>query len=125
MLFDTDILIWFTRGHGGAAFEINKAERRCISVQTAMEFLQGSTSLAYLRARRSFLHDLDFEILPLTPNIGHRALVYIEEHALSGGLRSADALIAATAIENDLVMCTANAKHFKSVKELKLKIMKA
>src|SRR5258708_4660023 len=108
MLFDTDVLIWFARGHAGAADEINRADRRAISVQTAMEFLQGSTSLAVLKSRRSFWHDLEFEILPLTPNIGHRALVYIEEHALSGGLRSADALIAATAVENDLFLCTAN-----------------
>lgn len=125
MLFDTDVLIWFTRGHIGAAQEIDRAERRYISVQTAMEFLQGSTRSAILKARRSFFHDFNFEILPLTPNIGHRALVYIEERALSGGLRSADALIAATAVENDLILCSAIAKHFKSLKELKLKILKA
>src|SRR5665213_358712 len=124
MLFDTDVLIHFTKGHIGSAHEISRADFRHISTQTAMEFIQGSASLPIQKARRSFIHDLEFEILPLTPNIGHRALVYIEEHALAGGLRSAAALIAATAVENGLVLCTANGKHFKSIKDLQLKILK-
>lgn len=124
MIFDTDVLILYAKGHTGAAREIDRTEVRSISTQTAMEFLQGSTSLGVQKARRSFLHDMAFEILPLTSNIGHRALVYIEEHALSGGLRSADALIAATAVENGSVLCTGNAKHFRAIKDLKLKILK-
>jgi predicted nucleic acid-binding protein len=124
VIFDTDVLIQYGKGHPGAAHEIDRAEIRYISTQTAMEFLQGSTSLAVQKERRAVLHEMAFEILPLTPNIGHRALVYIEEHALSGGLRSADALIAATAVENGFVLCTGNAKHFRSIKELKLKILK-
>ena len=124
MIFDTDILIRHAQGDLDAARAITKAESRQIALQTALEYLQGSSSNVLMSARRSFLHDLEFEILPLTANIGHRALIYIEAHALADGLRSADALIAATAVENDEVLCTGNGKHFKAIKELKLKVLK-
>ena len=124
MLFDTDILIHSGKGHAGAIREISQAVKRSVAVQTAMEFLQGSTNSAMLKARRSFLHSAEFEIQPLSPNIDHRAMILIEELSLSAGLRSADALIAATALENDLELCTANGKHFKAIKDLKLRILK-
>jgi predicted nucleic acid-binding protein len=61
-------------------------------------------------------------VLPLSENIGHRALIYIQEYALSHGLRAGDAIIAATAAENIMTLVSSNAKHFKPIKELKLKI---
>ena len=63
-----------------------------------------------------------FITLPLTENIGHRALIYIQEYTLSHGLRAGDAIIAATAAENNMTLVSSNAKHFKPVKELKLKV---
>jgi predicted nucleic acid-binding protein len=125
VVFDTDVLIWYTRGHSGAAQEIDRAESRCIALPTALEFLQGSTSLSVLHSRRSFIRDMDFEVLPLSANIGHRALVYIEAYAMAHGLRAGDSLIAATAVEQDMPLCTANAKRFRAIHELKLKVLKA
>ncbi len=63
-------------------------------------------------------------VLPLTENIGHRALIYIEEYTLSSGLRAGDAIIAATAIENNMTLVSSNAKHFRVIKDLKLKVFK-
>ncbi|HXV18824.1 MAG TPA: type II toxin-antitoxin system VapC family toxin, partial [Candidatus Omnitrophota bacterium] len=120
MLFDTDVLIWAQRKNPKAFEVIGDAERHFISVQTYMELLQGARNQADMRIIKSFLSEVDFETLPLTENIGHRALIYIEEYALSSGLRSADALIAATALENGLALVTSNQKHFKPIKELKL-----
>ena len=40
------------------------------------------------------------------------------------GLRAGDAIIAATATENGLTLCTANIRHYKPIKELKLKVFK-
>lgn len=71
-----------------------------------------------------FLTAFGFTILPLSENIGHRALIYIEEYALSRGLRAGDAIIAATAVENNMTLVSGNAKHFRPIKELKLKVFK-
>lgn len=106
MLFDTDIFIWIQRGNRKAAHLIEAEEERLLSVQTYMELLQAATNRLQHEYTKGFLTDFGFHILPLTENIGHRAAVYIEEYALSHGLRAGDAIVAATAAENDLVLCT-------------------
>jgi predicted nucleic acid-binding protein len=39
-------------------------------------------------------------------------------------LTSGDAVIAATLVENNMTLVSSNAKHFKAIKDLKLKIFK-
>jgi hypothetical protein len=67
---------------------------------------------------------MGFATLPLTENIGYRALIYIEEYGLSSGMRAGDAIIAATAVENNLTLATSNEKHFRVIKDLQLKALK-
>lgn len=124
MLFDTDIFIWVQRGNKKAAKLIEKAEDRCLSIQTYMELLQCASNKSQHKYIKDFISTYDFLVLPFAENIGHRASIYIEEYALSSGLRAGDAIIAATAIENNMSLVTSNAKHFKIVKDLKLKIFK-
>ena len=124
MIFDTDILIWVQRENRKAAKLIEKHAERYLSVQTYMELLQGARNKSDHKIIKDFVHDFQFSILPLTENIGHRALIYVEEFALSANMRAGDAIIAATAVENNLALTTSNVKHFKSVKELRLKAFK-
>ena len=49
-----------------------------------------------------------------------KALDILEEHHLASGILLFDAFIAATAIENNLILITGNLKHFKMIKELKV-----
>lgn len=121
-IFDTDILIWIVRGNAKAARLVDHAEERCISTQTYMELLQCAKSKHQHQVCREFLRDYNFQVLPLTESIGHRASIYIEEYTLVCGLRAGDALIAATAIENDLILVTSNNKHFKAIHELQLSV---
>lgn len=51
----------------------------------------------------------------LDENVSHRAIVYMEEFTLSAGLDLADALIAATAAEHKVSLCTANDKHYRKI----------
>src|SRR3990172_4566668 len=124
MLFDTDILIWFLRGNAKAAAAIDQANERNISVVAYMELLQGAKNKSEVKAIRSFLNDFGFSIVPLTENIGHRAAVYMEEYCLKVDMCLADALLAATAVENNLTLYTANTKHYNPIKELEIKQFK-
>lgn len=124
MVFDTDVLIWVQRGNVKATHEIEQAAERIISAQTYMELLQGATNKQQHDAIKSFLTQYEFTILGFTGNIGHRAMIYIEQYSISHGLRVGDAIIAATAAENDLQLMSANEKHFRPLKDLKLKVFR-
>ncbi len=121
MIFDTDVLVWFLRGNAKAAQAVDAVENRMISIITYMELLQGSRNKQEDRGIKSFLKDCRFAMLPLTENIGHRASIYVEEYALSNSIGVADAIIAATAVEENVTLLSANVKHFKCVKDLQVK----
>ena len=124
MIFDTDVVIWVFRGHEGAAKLVESINDRQISIVTYMEFIQGARNRQELKKIKDFLTDNAFQTLPLTENIGHRASVYMEEYTLKTALYLADALIAATAIEHHIILCTANIKHYREINELNLKIFR-
>lgn len=124
MIFDTDIIIWLQRGNKKAAKIIDDAEEKNISILTYMELFQCALSKEQHRIIRSFLQEFEFNVLPLSQNIGHRAAIYIEEYSTGNGLRSGDAIIAATAVENNLVLISGNAKHFRNIKDLDFKVFK-
>jgi hypothetical protein len=124
MLFDTDIFIWVQRGNGKATRLMETVEERTLSVLTYMELLQSAQNKRQHQHIKDFLMTFNFQVLPLTENIGHRACVYLEEYTLSSGIRAGDAIVAATATENNLTLVSSNAKHFRPIKELKLKIFK-
>jgi predicted nucleic acid-binding protein len=124
VIFDTDVLIWIQRGNVKAARAVDRSRNRYVSVLTYMELLQAAQNKKQHEVIKSFLSEYGFETLPLTENIGHRAAVYVAEYALSHGLRAADAIIAATATENNLPLCSGNARHYRAVQELKLKVFR-
>ena len=124
MIFDTDIFIWIQRGNAKAARVVEREDERLISVQTYMELLQCAENKQHHEYTKQFLQDFGFRTLPLSGNIGHRATVYIEQYSLSHGLRAGDAIIAATAAEHNLELCSSNAKHFRPIKDLKLKVFR-
>jgi predicted nucleic acid-binding protein len=124
VLFDTDILVWIQRGNHRAAALVEREEERSISVLTYMELLQGAREKRQHEYILDFLSEYSFRIFPLSENIGHRAAVYIEEYSLSQGLRAGDAIIAATATDNNLTLCTSNLRHYRPIKELRLRAFK-
>ena len=124
MIFDTDILIWIQRGNEKAARLVDASDERYLSALSYMELLQAAESKKQHHVVKEFLKTFAFQILPLSENIGYRALVYIEEYSLSSGLRAGDAIVAATAVENNLVLATGNQKHFKPIKDLSLKVFR-
>ncbi len=121
MVFDTDVFIWVQRGNDKAAEIIDNADQRFLSIFTYMELLQCAKNKAQHKVVKDFLSELNFIVLPITENIGHRASIYIEEYTLSSHLRAGDAVVAATAVGNNQPLVSGNRKHFRPIKDLRLK----
>ena len=122
MLFDTEVLIWYFRGHLPAAAFIRQAPRRLVSPVTQMELYAGARNRTELLLIRSALRDLGFAVIPLSAAVGDRATSLMESFALGHGLAPADALIAATALENSEPLATGNRKHFAPIPNLELRL---
>ena len=120
ILIDSDVLIWFTRGHERARERLAMVDPWRISVVTYLELAQGCRNRAELERLKRGLVARNTIILPLTPAISDRCVRLIDEFALSHGMQLADALIAATALVSGLAVLTANAKHFAPIAGLKV-----
>jgi len=77
-------------------------------------------SKAELSAVQKSLELRHTERLPVTPAITERAVALMETLALSHGLQAGDALIAATAVEHNLPLLTANTKHFAAIEGIRI-----
>jgi predicted nucleic acid-binding protein len=125
MIFDTDIIIWIQRGNSKAAQFVDEDFDRSISIISYMELLQNAVNKQQQIVIKDYLKEMNFTILPLSENIGHRASIYIEEYSLGHGISADDAVIAATALENNQILVSGNAKHYKPIHELKFKRFQA
>ena len=124
MLVDTDGIIWALRGDRDAAAVLIQDRALCLSAVSYMELLKGARDKRELLAIREFLRDVGFAFLPVTEGICQRAVIYMEEYVLKSGLDIADALVAATAVEHSLVVCTANDKHYGCIPGLVLSVFR-
>lgn len=118
-VFDTDILIDAGREIPDALACIAEVERErkpSISIVTQMELMVGCRNKKELRATEKFV--TRFEILNLSESIADHAVGLIRTYRLSHGLLIADALIAATAIENDAALITKNQRDYNYIEGL-------
>jgi hypothetical protein len=120
MLVDSDVLIWYLRGNAKAAEFLSTLSPLLVSAVSYMEIVQGCRSGRELAVLKKDLAVRAARIEPVTESISVRAVELVEVHFLADGLKMADALIAATAIEYGLALATANVKHFAQVPGLKL-----
>ena len=121
MLADTDVLIWFLCGRHSAGAMLEECAPVQLSAVTYMELAQGARSQTELRLLRQTIRESGWRIEPVTESISFRAIAFIESHALSHGLRLADALIAATSIELGLTLITANVRHYRVLPGISLR----
>ena len=82
-----------------------------------IECIQGSKSNQEKRIIEKYLQK--FPLLPITPQSSVKAIELIRNYSNSHGLLLPDALIAATALENDLTVVTYNIDDFKFINDLK------
>lgn len=115
MLVDTDVLIWHLRGYPQATRRLDELGALTLSAVSYLEVLQGMRNKSELQAVKKMFDKRAATLLPVTEAITLRATELMEAFTLSHGLQMGDALIAATAIEHQLPVLTANVKHFGAV----------
>src|SRR5687768_16146619 len=82
----------------------------CTNAIIFIELIQGSIK----KQKRELVkkHISNYPCYHLTPQISLKAIELIDTYSASKGLALADALIAATALEHDLILVTYNTKDF-------------
>ncbi len=92
-----------------------------MSVVTYMELVQGIRDGNELRNLRRSLRRWNARLLYVTEEISARAMFYVERHYLNHSLQIADAMIGATAIVHGRTLLTANDRHYRAVKDIRIK----
>ncbi len=123
VVFDTDVLIWYFRGHERARRFLARVAHphRAVSSLTVMELLQGCRSQEEVRHARAFVAENVPRLVHPDERVSQRAIELLAQHAMAHGLRVVDALIAATALEGGFALATANTKHYRVVARLELR----
>ena len=121
-MIDTDVLIWYFRGNDGARkfLQAIPYQDRTTSSLCLMELIQGCQDRQEMRAINDFFSgNISLTIHP-SEKISDKAIFLLERHALADGLRTVDALIAASALQHGYSLATANVKHFKKIPDLSI-----
>ena len=82
-----------------------------------IECIQGSKSNHEKRFIKKYLDN--FPLLLITPEISRKSIELIDDYSNSHGLMLPDAMIAASALENDLTVVTYNIGDFQFINNLK------
>lgn len=117
-LFDSNVIIDYLRGDERAVNLIEKTELPIISVVTVGEIYQGVLNTKELQKTKEVIKS--FKVVYITESISKDAVKLVENYHLTSGLYFLDALITATALENNLILLTSNIKHFRMIKGLKI-----
>ena len=120
-LIDTDILIYTARGIEHAITCLQTLEEHSeltISSITQMEMIVGCQNRSELRALLKFLER--FLIISVSQDISLTAVHLLKTYRLSHELKIADALIASTAIANNIPLISKNQRDYRFIKTLTL-----
>ncbi|MEK6681755.1 MAG: PIN domain-containing protein [Nitrospirota bacterium] len=99
----------------GAPFSNRFTTSLCV-----MELLQGCLNKEEIRIVKRFIKENFSSIIHPDEKISEKAVLLLERYALSDGLKTIDALIAASALTEDITLATANFKHFKNIPKLQI-----
>ena len=119
-LCDSCILIDYLRGKEDVKQKLLNDRKQGLGMSsvTYMELMVGALNKREVALiKKAFA---DFEIIEISEAISIKARNLIEKFSKSHNLQIPDALIAATALELDLPLSTANLKDFQYIPNLKL-----
>ena len=120
ILCDTNILIEFYKGNSVILGELHKAglPNLAVSIVTTGELFYGARDKVELVKIQKHLALI--KQIHLDTDISSRILTLLDEYALSHRLSVPDALIAATALSQDIPLFTLNLRDFRFISALKL-----
>lgn len=124
MIFDTDVLIWYLRGNLKATETVIQSLPFSISIVTYIELLQGMRNKHEMMQMKKAFKQMKIRIIPINESISLRAAEFVESYGLSNSMEMADALIAATCIEENKALLTGNDKHYKVIGNLQTNIFR-
>ncbi len=107
MIFDTNILIYADRGVLSAKELILGCQARSISAVTYMEYVPFCRDKRELAIFEKMLKVLQFTIHEVNHEMSYQARQLVRQFALSHSMEMGDALIAATALVHNELLCTA------------------
>jgi predicted nucleic acid-binding protein len=117
LLLDTDVLVEYLRGRPEAIEYLEGLESDLfVSVVSVAELFSGVKGDEEERSLGQFL--LAFTALPVTEGVARLGGLYRWDFRPSHGTGLADALIAATAEDNDANLVTFNRRHFPMVSKV-------
>jgi len=120
VIFDTNILIYADRGVLSAKELILTTQYRSISAVTYMEYVPFCRNKKELAIFEKMLKVLQFTIHEVDNGTSYHARQLVRQFALSHSMEMGDALIAATAMAHNELLCTGNIKHFSQINGLLL-----
>ena len=120
ILCDTNILIEFYKNNTAIVNELHQigSQNLAISVITRAELYYGAINKNELKRIQKHLDLL--QNIHIDPPITEQFIQLMANYSLSHKLTIPDALIAATALANDLELYTLNIKDFRFIENLKL-----
>jgi predicted nucleic acid-binding protein len=110
-----------SRGVAAAAAYVDSLDEVTISIITAHEVIVGARNQRDIEGIDSLIRTFSVHAELGSPITG-LAYDLLKRYAKSDGLRTFDALIAATAIVEDFTLVSKNRKHFQMVRDLHLEI---
>ncbi len=116
-LIDTDVMFDVSRGSAAAATFVDSLEDITISIVTAHELIVGARNHRDAAAIDGLIRTFPVHA-GLRAEITGLAYDLFKKHAKADGLRTFDALIAATAIAEGFTLVSRNRKHFNMIGDL-------
>ena len=117
LLVDTDVLIDFLRGHDKAiGFVDTFSQDIILSSIVVAELYAGVKGAEELAILDNFISL--FRVVPITSEIAKIGGQYRRDFGKSHGVGLADAILAATAIQEKAELKTLNVKHYPMIKDL-------
>ena len=83
-----------------------------------IELIQGAKNKAEVQTIEKYL--TRFELIHFEKNVSRKAIELVRTYSKSHGLMFGDAIVAATCLENNLILITYNVKDFRFVNGLKI-----